>query len=87
LLTEVGQAQEALMLIMRAITEFRSAGARVHLPSRLAGLTKAHAILGRPAEGLNCLTEAAQFIEETEERVGEAGVHRLRGDLLKTSAI
>jgi hypothetical protein len=68
LLTEVGQAQEALTLIMRAITEFRSAGARLHLPSRLAGLAKAYAMLGRPAEGLNLHNpEAAQFIEEVRE--------------------
>ena len=29
-------------------------------------------MLGQPAEGLNCLAEAAQFVETTEERVQEA---------------
>jgi predicted ATPase len=48
----------------------------------LADLAEAYAMLGRPADGLNCLTEAAQFIEQAEEWVGEAAVHRLRGDLL-----
>jgi predicted ATPase len=84
LLAELGQAQEALTLIMRGITELHSTGAELNLPIGRAVLAKAYAMLGQPLEGLNCLTEAVQFIEQTEERVGEAGVHRLRGDLLKT---
>jgi predicted ATPase len=46
------------------------------------GLAEAYAKLGQPIEGLNYLAEAAQIIETTEERVGEAELHRLRGDLL-----
>ena len=48
----------------------------------LAWLAEACAVLGQRVEGLNCLAEAAQMIEATEERCGEANVHRLRGDLL-----
>jgi predicted ATPase len=81
LLTELGQAQEALTLIMRAITELRSIGDPLNLPHHLWVLAKAYAMLGQPLEGLNCLTEAVQFIEQTEGRVGEADMHRLRGDL------
>ena len=40
---------------------------------------------GQPAEGLNCLAEADQIIERTEERIGDAEVHRLRGDLLNAT--
>ena len=29
-------------------------------------------MLGQPGEGLNCLAEAAQIIETTEERIHEA---------------
>jgi predicted ATPase len=36
----------------------------------------------QPADGLNCLAEAAQIIETTDERCYEAELHRLRGDLL-----
>jgi predicted ATPase len=51
-------------------------------PRALMLLAEAYAMLGQPVEGLNCLAEAAQIIETTEERVGEAELHRLRGDLL-----
>jgi predicted ATPase len=42
----------------------------------------AYAMLGQPVEGLNCLAEAARIIETTEERISEAELHRMRGDLL-----
>jgi predicted ATPase len=45
-------------------------------------IAEAYATLEKPIEGLNCLTEAAQIIETTKERVHEAELHRLRGDLL-----
>jgi predicted ATPase len=48
----------------------------------LIWLAETHAMLGQPVEGLKCLAEAAQIIETTEERVAEAELHRLRGDLL-----
>src|ERR1700731_1795358 len=34
---------------------------------------------------LSCLAEAAQIIETTEERLTEADLHRVRGDLLNAS--
>jgi predicted ATPase len=45
-------------------------------------LAEVYAMLGQPVEGLNCLGEAVQVIETNEQRVHEAEVHRLRGDLL-----
>ena len=51
----------------------------------LMWLAEAHAMLGQPVEGLNCLAEAAQIIETTEERVDEAELHRVRGDLLNAT--
>jgi predicted ATPase len=42
-------------------------------------------MLGRPVEGLNCLAEAAQIIETTDERFAEAELHRVRGDLLNAT--
>jgi predicted ATPase len=44
-------------------------------------LAEAYGMLRQPGEGLNCLAEAAQIIETTEERVHEAELHRVRGDL------
>jgi predicted ATPase len=48
-------------------------------------LAEAYAMLGQPVEGLNCLDEAAQNIETTEERISEAELCRLRGDLLNAT--
>ena len=36
-------------------------------------------------ERVNCLAEAGEIIERTEERYNEVELHRLRGDLLNTT--
>ena len=36
----------------------------------------------QPEEGLNCLDEAAQLVDSTQERWAEAEMHRERGTLL-----
>ena len=51
----------------------------------LTRVAEAYARIGQPAEGLNCLAEAAQIIESTDERIAEADVYRLRGDLLNAT--
>jgi predicted ATPase len=43
---------------------------------------EAYAMLGQPSEGLDCLADAAQTIETTEERCHEAELYRLRGVFL-----
>jgi predicted ATPase len=48
-------------------------------------LTEAYAKLGRPIGGLNCLVEAGQIIETTDERRTESELYRLRGDLLSAA--
>jgi tetratricopeptide (TPR) repeat protein len=80
--TALGQAQEGLTLITRGLTAARATGSVVGTSELLMRLAEAYAMLGQPVEGLNCLTEAAQIIETAEERYHEAGLHRLRGDLL-----
>jgi predicted ATPase len=84
-LTALGQAQEGLVLLTQGLAAVRAAGAVLITPIMLMYLGEAHAMLGQPGEGLNCLAEAAQIIETTEERVHEAELHRLRGDLLNAT--
>jgi predicted ATPase len=48
-------------------------------------LAEAYAKVRQRADGLNCLAEAAQIIETTDERCYEAELHRLRGDLLNAT--
>jgi predicted ATPase len=51
----------------------------------LIGLAEAHAQLGQSVEGLSCLAEAVQIIETTDERMSEAELYRVRGDLLNST--
>jgi predicted ATPase len=84
-LTALGQGQEGLSLITLGMAGVRATGAVTGTPSLLMMLARAYARLGKPADGLNCLAEAAQIIETTDERHSEAELHRLRGDLLNAT--
>jgi predicted ATPase len=81
-LTALGDGQAALTQIRHAMVAIRTTGAVTGTPDLLRMIAGAHAILGQTNEGLDCLTEAEQIIEVTDERFGEAELHRLRGDLL-----
>jgi class 3 adenylate cyclase/tetratricopeptide (TPR) repeat protein len=81
-LTKLGQGKEGLSQITRGIAEIRAIGAAAATPTVLMELARAYAGLGQPVDGLNCLAEAAQIIEATDERQLEAQLHSLRGVLL-----
>jgi class 3 adenylate cyclase/tetratricopeptide (TPR) repeat protein len=84
-LTVLGQAQEGLPLLTQGLEAVRATGAVAGTPATLIGLAVAYAMLGQPVEGLKCLAEAAQIIETTEERVFEAALHRVRGELFNAT--
>ena len=84
-LTALGQAQEGLTLITQGMEAIRATGAVTSTSTVLMLLAEAYAMVGQPADGLNCLAEAAQIIETTDERCREAELHRLRGDLLNAT--
>ena len=42
-------------------------------------------MLGQHVEGLDCLAEAMQIVEATDERYQEADLHRVRGELLNAA--
>jgi class 3 adenylate cyclase/tetratricopeptide (TPR) repeat protein len=84
-LTRLGEAEEGCLLLTQGLSMLRATGTALNAPRLLMGIGEAHAMLGRPAEGLNCLAEAARILEITDERVNEAELHRLRGDLLNVT--
>jgi predicted ATPase len=84
-LTALGQGQEGLSLFTRGMAGIRATGAVTSTPTLLVELARAYARLGQPVDGLNCLDEAAQIIETTDERYYEAELHRVRGDLLNAT--
>src|SRR5450631_1316021 len=84
-LTALGQGQEGLSLITRGIAGLRATGAVAGTSGALVLLARAYAMVGQPVDGLNCLAEAAQIIETTDERQPEAALHLVRGVLLNAT--
>jgi len=84
-LTALGQAHEGLTLLTQGLEALRATGTVMNSSIVLMWLAKAYAIVGQPSNGLNCLAEAAQIIETTDERCYEAELHRLRGDLVNAT--
>jgi class 3 adenylate cyclase/predicted ATPase len=81
-LTAHGQAHEGFPLLRRGLSAARDTGAILATPLALTMLSEANAKLGHPVVGLTQLAEADQIIDTTDERIWEAVVHRLRGELL-----
>jgi hypothetical protein len=48
-------------------------------------LARTYGSLGQPVEGLNCLAEAAQIMQTTDEMFRQAELYRLQGDLLNAT--
>jgi class 3 adenylate cyclase/tetratricopeptide (TPR) repeat protein len=84
-LTAAGQAQEGLALLTEGLEAVRATGNVANTPYLFMGIAESYAMLGQPVEGLNWIAEAEHIIETTEERVEEAELHRLRGDLLNAT--
>jgi predicted ATPase/class 3 adenylate cyclase len=85
-LTKLGQPHEGLTLLTRGLSGLRTTGTVSYTPRALCQLAEAYAQVGRLTEGLKCLSEAAQVIEATDERVAEARLYALRGDLLNAAS-
>jgi tetratricopeptide (TPR) repeat protein len=81
----VGRAREGVDLLTKGLSAVRATAELHCIPWLLIMLADAHAELGQKAEGLNCLAEAEAIIEKTGERMVEAELHRVRGDLLATT--
>jgi class 3 adenylate cyclase/tetratricopeptide (TPR) repeat protein len=84
-LTALRQAHEGRRLLTQGLEALRATRTVINIPVMLMMLAEAHAMVGQPADGLNCLAEAARIIETTDERVNEAELHRLRGDALNAT--
>ena len=54
----------------------------MNLPTHLTSLAHAYGCAGQSKRGLRLLVKAEEYVEMTGERVDEAEIHRVRGDLL-----
>ena len=80
----MGQAAEGIPSLLEGIAIYRSTSGKTIMPTNLMMLAEIYGIAAQPEEGLARLAEAAELVETTQERWGEAELHRLRGTLLQS---
>jgi predicted ATPase len=87
-LAEQGQGEEGIRQICRGLDAYRATGSELWGPYFLALLAEAYGRAGQAEEGLRAVAEALAVVEKTGERVYEAEVYRLKGELtLKQSGV
>jgi predicted ATPase len=82
-----GHEEEGIGHLRRGLAAYQAMGAGVGLSSFLALLTDAHGEVGQIEEGLTVLAEALAVVHKTGERVSEAELYRLKGELRLQSKI
>jgi predicted ATPase len=84
-MTALGRAEEGRNSLLEGLSIVRAAGQITSLSWLLILLAEANTKLNRPLEGLSYIAEAARLIENGDERIAEAELYRVRGDLLKAT--
>jgi len=77
-----GQGDEGLDQMRQSLTAYLATGAAILRPYFLALLAEGYGQVGAADEGLRVLAEALAEVQQTGERVWEAELHRLRGELM-----
>jgi class 3 adenylate cyclase/tetratricopeptide (TPR) repeat protein len=80
----LGKPDERIKQLQECVTQWRSFGAEVGIPLFFTFLADAYGKAGRPEEGLKQIAEAARSIEVRNERVYEAEMHRIQGELFRS---
>jgi predicted ATPase len=80
--TQEGKVAEGLADIREAMARRSAANIAAGWPWFLALLAEAQGALGQFEDGFRALQEALQWVRSNDERLYEAEVHRIRGDLL-----
>jgi predicted ATPase len=80
-LARTGRASDALHAMTSGISAYRSAGSIAWMPSWLSHLATAYALLRQFDDAGRCISEAMKAIETTKERVYEAEVNRVTGEI------
>jgi predicted ATPase len=80
-LVEQGQGEEGIAQMRQGLAAYRATGAVILQPVYLAMLVEAYEKMGQREEGLHVLTEALAVVDKTGERLHEAELYRLKGEL------
>jgi predicted ATPase len=78
---EQGQGEEGIAQIRQGLAVYRATGAEVNQSYFLALLTEAYGVAGQTEEGLTVLAEALTLVGGTGDRMWEAELYRLKGQL------
>jgi predicted ATPase/class 3 adenylate cyclase/DNA-binding winged helix-turn-helix (wHTH) protein len=81
-MAEQGRGAEGLAQMRQGLDAYQATGAEVFRPYYLACLAIAHGKVGQAEEGLSRLAEALAAVHKTGERIYEAELFRLKGELL-----
>src|SRR5262249_47573951 len=80
-LAEQGQGVERIAQMRQGLAAWRATGAELNRPHHLALLAEVYEKVGQPAEGLTVLAEALDIVNKNGERIYEAELYRLKGEL------
>ena len=77
-----GRPNESLPLLQKGLDDFRTTGAEILRPFQLGALGEAYTRIGRFEEAYAALDEGLALAERNDDRIQEAELHRLKGELL-----
>ena len=77
-----GEGEEGISQLRQNLAALRALGQEVGMTLRLVMLVDAYRVGGHPEDGLQVLREALEMVEERGERVYEAELYRLKGELI-----
>ncbi|MGD0673661.1 MAG: adenylate/guanylate cyclase domain-containing protein [Candidatus Binatus sp.] len=80
-LTLTRQASGAVDVLTSGLAAYRSTGATLWLPSCLSYLARAYAELGKVEDAWRCIGEAIMAVETTKEKLWEADIQRIAGEI------
>jgi TOMM system kinase/cyclase fusion protein len=86
-LTQQGQKVEGMTQMRQGLTAWRATGAELWYPCVLAPLAEASGEAGEAEAGLRLLAEALALVDKTAERMWEAELYRLKGELLLAQSL
>ena len=86
-LVRQGHVAEGLAQLKHGLAAYRATGAGIFVTYFLALVAEAYGANGQVQAGLQTIPEALERVEQTGERVWEAELHRLRGELVLQSGV
>ena len=81
-LTEEGSPREGLRCLLDGLNAVQSTTNRAHHAYHMLLLAKAYARAGQPEEGLRVVADVAALIDQSDERMFEPELDRMKGELL-----